>query len=88
MATVATQTPKINKAFFAQMNGAPGMLFQGQGGVVFQDEATDRLTAITPANALQVVVLGEMTLANGARRADGARGGYARIACAREEGRQ
>lgn len=55
-----TQTTTQPKAFFAQLAGEPGVLLRPGATVIFLNEATHAVTPITPANAMQVIVLREV----------------------------
>jgi hypothetical protein len=86
MSTVAQKhTPR--KAYYAWLDEDHGILTQDDHGQVwFRNSATDALTAITPEHYNFLSVNGEVGLAECAKLADLRRGGYAAIACAREEG--
>jgi hypothetical protein len=86
-AKIAAQTPKPRRCFFAHLDDQPGLLFQqADGRILFLNEATDQLTAITPDMVNFLVVLGETTLANDQKRCDLHRGGAVGIALSRQQG--
>jgi hypothetical protein len=84
MNTVAKST-HARKAYFAHLDDQPGTLFRHTDGrLMFQAEATDRLTVIEPEHIPFLAVLGEMTLSTTQRvEEDQRRGRAAAIACTR-----
>jgi hypothetical protein len=53
---IAATTTK-HHAYFAQLNGTPGILTKVDGFVIFLNTETNAVTTITPANAMQVLTL-------------------------------
>lgn len=87
MATVleTTTTRKAPKAFYANLFDQEGALTKVGGTLYFVTEAD--ITEVEPGDCNFLVVLGEMTLSDGQRIQDLMQGGFAAIACSREEGR-
>ena len=53
---IATPTMK-HHAYFAQLNGTPGILTKVEDFIIFLNTETNAVTTITPANAMQVLTL-------------------------------
>lgn len=86
MATVATQTQKSNKAFYATLHGLSGVITRPANAVLFLEPESGAVVTVTPADTAELVVLGEVGESMAQYLADMARGGYAAVACSREEG--
>ena len=82
MATVA------QKVFFAHLHDDSGTLARVDGQLMFFSDAGD-ITTVEPADITFLTVLGEVGLADTQRVLDViVHGGYAAVACSREEGVQ
>ena len=59
MTDIMTETAptRKTKAFFAQYQEIPGIVTQVDGHLIFLDTETNAVTPITPANAMQVLIL-------------------------------
>jgi hypothetical protein len=85
MQTVA-EIPSTRKAYFAHYFDEPGALTKVAGSLYFVTDAGE-VTEV-PLDTLNfLTVLGEMQTADAQRIADLMDGGYAAMACGREEGR-
>ena len=87
MQTVATTTPKINKAFYARYNDEAGYLTKFDDDLLFLAHGSTTPHVITPAEVCELDVLGEVGTAVAQFVADQLAGGYAAVACSRDEGR-
>jgi hypothetical protein len=86
MTTVA-ETRTVSKAFYAHLDDQASALTKVNGIIYFVGEDAT-IVEITPAHGNFLVTLGEMTMADAQRVADLMDGGYAAVACSREEGVQ
>jgi hypothetical protein len=85
MASVATQTQKSNKAFRATIYDQAGTLVKVDGQIWFVTDAD--LVPFEVEMAPFTCVLGEIGLADTQQLLDRLHGGYAAVACTRDEGR-
>ena len=89
MATVLeTTTTRKAQAFYATLYDVAGVITKPSSNVLFLDTTSGAVITLTPADSADVVVLGAVEEAMAQWIADQTRGGAAKIACAREEGRQ
>ena len=90
MATVLETTTTRNpvRAYYANLFNEAGYLTQGDDDVIlFLAHGSTTPHVMTPEDCMWVVVNGEVGTATAAFVADQLAGGYAAIACSREEGR-
>jgi hypothetical protein len=82
------ETPASRKptAFYAQFHGLSGVLTKRGDHVLFLDTESTAVVTITTADAPHLVVLGEVAEAMTQYVTDMTAGGYAAVACGREEG--
>ena len=74
------------KAFYSHLQGVSGILAQVDDQVLFFSYEDDAITPVT--SYVGLVVLGEAGIADCQQGLDRMHGGYAAIACSREEGVQ
>jgi hypothetical protein len=84
MATVAATTTKVNRPFYAILDDTHGVLTKVDGTMYFMSDAGD-ITEIEPAHCAFLMPLGEVGLADCQQVMDRLHGGYAQIACARNQ---
>jgi hypothetical protein len=88
MATVleTTATRKPSKVYFAVFGDQNGAILKVGDGIYFVADAGE-VTELSLADMNFVAVLGLMQMADGQRIQDLMDGGYAAVACSRNEGR-
>jgi len=86
MQTVPATTPTV-KAFYAHFRDEAGYLTKFDGDLLFLAHGSTTPHVIEPADVCWLAVLGEVGTAVAAFVADQLAGGYAAIACSRDEGR-
>ena len=88
MQTVLETTPaRKPRAFHAQFHGLSGVITRPADAVLFLEHASGAVVTLTPADHPHLVVLGAVEDSMVQYVADMAAGGYAAVACSREEGR-
>ena len=80
-------TRKPAKAFYAHFDGEAGYLTKYDGDLLFLAHGSTTPHVIEPADVCNLDVLGEVGTAVAAFVASQLAGGYAAVACSREEGR-
>jgi hypothetical protein len=85
MATVL-ETPAPRKCYYAHFYDQPGFLTRQAGSLYFISESAE-VIEVEPEAITFLVVLGEMTVADGQRIADLLNGGPSGIACSRDQGK-
>jgi dihydrodipicolinate synthase/N-acetylneuraminate lyase len=90
LATVTDSTPtrKSSKAFFATFHGLSGALVKPADHVLFLDAESGAAVRLTEADYPNLIVLGQVGESTVQHLEDRLRGGYAAIACARNQGRR
>ena len=87
MQTVAPPAPsrKPAHAFYAHLYDQAGALANVGGALYFMASDSGELTAIEPEHCTFLTVLGEIGLADTQQLMDQLHGGYAAVACGREQ---
>ena len=89
MATVTVPTTNRKpRAFYAHLDDQAGLLTKVNGTLFFMVPETGAITEIEPEHTPFLTVLGEADTAMAQWVSDMTAGGYAAVACDREEGRQ
>jgi len=83
MAATVTQPQTPSKVFYAHLFEEAGVLSKVHGELVFFSDAGD-ITTVEPAMCNFLTVLGEVGLADCQRLMDAMHGGYAAVACSRQ----
>jgi hypothetical protein len=88
MQNVMETTPKVQKAFYAVYLEESGYLTRNEAGaILFLAHGSTTPHTIEPEDVCWLAVCGEVGTATAQFVADQLAGGYAAIACGREEGR-
>ena len=88
MQTVPNPTPtRKPRAFYATLHGLSGVITKPAKAVLFLEPESGAVVTLTPADSAALVVLGEVETAMAQYVTDMAAGGYAAVACSRDEGR-
>lgn len=86
MAKTVPETRTIGKVFYAHLFEQAGALVRVNGIITFVGDDGE-IVEVEPSMINFLCVLGQMTLSDGQRIADLMAGGYAGVACSRDEGR-
>jgi hypothetical protein len=76
--------PRKPRTFYATLHGLSGVLTRPAAAVLFLEPESGAVVTITPADEAALVVLGEVGDSMTQYLSDMARGGYAKVACARQ----
>jgi hypothetical protein len=82
MATVTQSTP-VRKVFRATLRDEAGLLTKVNNEILFFNDVTGEITPIEPEDCVWLCVLGNAGIADAQAVKDRARGGFAKISCAR-----
>lgn len=85
MATVPATPTKVNKAFYAILDDTHGVLTKMHGTMYFMATDSGDITEIEPEHCPFLMPLGECGLADTQQLMDRLHGGYAQLACTRNQ---
>lgn len=84
--TETTTVRKVRKSFYAHLYDAAGVLAKLDDGLIYFFGEDGSVTEYEPEMAPWVTILGEVGIGDTQQIMDTLHGGYAKIACTRQEG--
>jgi hypothetical protein len=89
METMATvmESPKAGKTFYATLYDESGLMGKVKSVIYFLRYSDGEVIEFEPTMSPWVCILGEAGIADSQQIADRVAGGYAALACSRDEGR-